>query len=223
MSESGVLYESEQSTGPTHRSWFWLIIAGSTRESSISNAMKLFKKDPVACLESHVIFHGLAPEDLEVMVPHLDFEIFGKGDTIIEESSEGHALYIVTSGLVEVVKTLPELPGRKSLALQLTQLRPGDCFGEMELLDTMKRSASVIAMKKTTCLVLTTGAFLKLYELRPEAYRIITLNLARELSRRLRTADNRIMEMDEELERHKFQLAELRQKAKKPEPFKMVW
>ena len=180
-------------------------------------------KKTISCLESHVIFHGVPAPDLELLVPFLNLETFKKRSVIIAESSEGSALYVITSGLVEIIKTLPETPRRKPLTVKLAELRQGDSFGEMELLDTMRRSASVVAMKKTTCLVFTTGAFLKLYELRPEAYRIITLNLARELSRRLRAADNRIMELDEELERFKHYLAAERRRAKKPEPVKVTW
>ena len=185
--------------------------------------MKMFTRNPATCLESHIIFHGLSPEDLGLMVPHLEFETFEKGDTIIEESSEGNALYVIAQGKVEVVKNFKNGADGAVGVSRLAELGHGDSFGEMELLDTMKRSDSVIAMKKTTCLVLTTGTFVKLYELRPETYRIITLNLARELSRRLRAADHHIAEMDDHLERCKKELAELRYGGKGPKPVQVVW
>ena len=161
------------------------------------------------------------------MVPFLHFESFERGTAIIEESSEGNALYVITEGSVEVVKMLPKGPGGELRIAKLAELGQGDSFGEMELLDTMERSASVIAKDKTQCLVLTTGTFLKLYDVRPEAYRIITLNLARELSRRLRIADIRIAELEEQLVQRREDLRERekrrRQESAPPPRFKAVW
>ena len=92
------------------------------------------------------------------------------------------------------------LPGEGDSRV-LATLSQGDCFGEMEILDTMKRSASVITTEETKCLVLTTGTLMKIYGCRPEAYPIIVLNIARELSRRLRLADARIAELEDEVGR----------------------
>jgi CRP-like cAMP-binding protein len=107
------------------------------------------ENETVSYLDTHVIFHGVPPQDLALMVPFLHFEKFEKGTAIIEESSKGNALYVITEGSVEVVKMLPEDPGGKPRTAKLAELRQGDSFGEMELLDTMERSASVIAKERS--------------------------------------------------------------------------
>lgn len=155
------------------------------------------ESDTIAFLEGHVIFHGVPPQDLAILFPFLEFERFPARSVIIEESTRGNALYVITEGSVDVVKRLSVDPGdEKTKTIQLGVLGKGDCFGEMELLDTMARSASVIAREDTQCLVLTTGTFLRIFNCRPEAYPIIILNLARELSRRLRVATGRIAELE---------------------------
>jgi CRP/FNR family cyclic AMP-dependent transcriptional regulator len=151
--------------------------------------------DTLSFLESHIVFHGIPEQDLAIIYPFLEFETFAADTAIIEEDTTGKALYVITTGSASVVKSLPDEGDSRVLAT----LSQGDCFGEMEILDTMKRSASVITTEETKCLVLSTGILMKIYGCRPEAYPIIVLNIARELSRRLRLADARIAELEDEL------------------------
>jgi CRP-like cAMP-binding protein len=74
----------------------------------------------------------------------------------------------------------------------LGRLRQGDCFGEMALLDLFPRSASVRATAPCSALALSTASFHKLYETDVEQFAIVQMNIARELSRRLREADERL-------------------------------
>jgi CRP/FNR family cyclic AMP-dependent transcriptional regulator len=65
------------------------------------------------------------------------------GDVIVKEGSHGSAVYVVSSGKVEISKMVQ---GKKVV---LDILGPGDVFGEMSYLDPAPRSATVIALEDT--------------------------------------------------------------------------
>lgn len=65
------------------------------------------------------------------------------GDVIVQEGSHGSAVYVVSSGKVEISKMVQ---GKKVV---LDILGPGDIFGEMSYLDPAPRSATAIALEDT--------------------------------------------------------------------------
>jgi CRP-like cAMP-binding protein len=62
----------------------------------------------------------------------------------------------------------------------------------MALLDLSSRSATVCAAEDSVALAIDAGLLYHLYRQAPESYTIILMNLGRELSRRLRAADERL-------------------------------
>lgn len=65
------------------------------------------------------------------------------GEVILKEGSHGAAVYVLSSGKVEISKTVQ---GRKFV---LEILGPGDMFGEMGYLDPAPRSATATALEDT--------------------------------------------------------------------------
>ena len=92
-------------------------------------------------------------------------------------------MFIIASGKVRVVKHLGE-PNETELAT----LGKG-IFGEMCILEPLPRSASVQAAGAAVVYSISSHAFLNLYEKMPAEYGILLLNIARDLSRRLRRID----------------------------------
>ncbi len=103
---------------------------------------------------------------------------FEPGETIVKEGELGLGMYVVISGKLEVVKRLP------SGKLKLAELGPSQFFAEMSLIDDKPRSATVITMDTTECLLLTRDSFLKLMEKSPQ----IAVRMARILAARLRVS-----------------------------------
>jgi CRP-like cAMP-binding protein len=68
----------------------------------------------------------------------------------------------------------------------------GATFGEMELLDTQNRSASVTALEPTETVELTSMKLYQVFLQDADVFRMIIMNLARDLSRRLRVADQQL-------------------------------
>jgi CRP-like cAMP-binding protein len=92
-------------------------------------------------------------------------------ETIVREGSTGTALYIVLSGVARVERA-GEVIGRVS---------GGDFFGELALIEEHPRSASVVAVEETECLLYTAWEFSALLEEHPE----IAVPIMRELIARL--------------------------------------
>jgi len=108
---------------------------------------------------------------------------YPKNSVILFEDDPGDALYMVVTGQVKVV-----LIGEDGREVILSVLREGDFFGEMALLDDQPRSAHVIAMQDSNLLVLRREDFQRKLEETPT----LAFGLLRELSRRLRHADDKI-------------------------------
>jgi len=109
---------------------------------------------------------------------------FAAGTVIVREGEPGDRIFFVREGRVQVVK---EKAGEA--AVQLAEFGPGDFFGEMSLVESVVRSASVVALEPTRVFTLKSTDFYKLYRQRPEQYGIVMLNVARDLARRLRRLD----------------------------------
>jgi CRP/FNR family cyclic AMP-dependent transcriptional regulator len=78
----------------------------------------------------------------------------------------------------------------------LKELGVGDCFGEMALLDLEPRSASVCASADDTCaLQFGAEALHRLFAHDPEKFALLQMNIAREVCRRLRVADEMLLGM----------------------------
>ena len=140
-----------------------------------------------AFLQEQALFGGFSDEDLAVVVPLLEEERFPAGHEIVREGEVGDRLYFIVSGSVEVMKQT-EKGERK-----ISELGPGDEFGEMELIDIHPRSATVRALEPVVTLSLTNRNLLRLYHEHLELFSRLLLNLAREISRRFRRAEERMM------------------------------
>jgi len=106
------------------------------------------------------------------------------GETIFREGDDGSTMYVVLSGEIEITKR-----SRGGVDARVAMLGPGDWFGEMSIIDIQPRSATVRAIAPVRLLRVSAADLDSLYRHDVRSYAIIVLNLARELSRRLRVAD----------------------------------
>lgn len=136
-------------------------------------------------LQSHALFGGVASADLDAIIPLLKEEHFPAGADVVREGEQGTRMYFIRRGSVEVWKDANGTTGERRLAI----LGEGDTFGEMELIDIQTRSASVRALEELTVLTLANADMYEIFEHNRDAFIIILMNIAREISRRLRKMD----------------------------------
>ena len=130
------------------------------------------------------LFGALSDEVLDYLIESLPVLLVAPGEHVFREGDLAREMFVVLNGEVEVLKHAKR-GGEARVAL----LGPGDWFGEMSILDVMPRSATVVALAPSRLLRITSEALDGLYRRDLKAYSLIVLNIARELSRRLRVAD----------------------------------
>jgi CRP/FNR family transcriptional regulator, cyclic AMP receptor protein len=130
------------------------------------------------------IFAGLGDEALTLLFKRAEALKVAQGDLVVKEGEVGSRFFLIKSGEVRVVKKIDS--GEEVL---LARLGARDFFGEMCILETLPRAASVQATQPTELVSLPSTAFYHLYQARPDQYSILVLNIARDLSRRLRRLD----------------------------------
>lgn len=111
------------------------------------------------------------------------------GDTIIEEGVPGDELYLLVSGESRVLK------GDQEIA----RLPQGSHFGEMALFDNAPRSATITAVGTTRLLVIGRKQFYNYIRKDTAAGIKLLWSFLQILTLRLRTTDERLKEVQEEL------------------------
>jgi CRP/FNR family transcriptional regulator len=108
---------------------------------------------------------------------------FQRNETIFLEGSQGDVMYVIRSGRVLIKR---EHSGGRTIAL--TEMGPGDLFGELAIFDKEARSATAECIEPTKVVALTSGDVSRVLTRNPE----IAVKLLQQLSRRIRAANSRI-------------------------------
>lgn len=145
------------------------------------------RSDPqvtIAQLREVGLFGALSDEFLDHLAATLTVQRVMVGDTVFREGDPAREMYVVLEGEMEVLKK-----SRRGRETRVAILGPNDCFGEMSIIDMQPRSATVRALGATRLLVISTEEMDALYRHDLKSYTLIILNIARDLSRRLRVTD----------------------------------
>ncbi len=136
----------------------------------------------IELLQSIPIFGGMKAENLAFMLQNAARHAFRQGEFLCREGEPADEFYILETGSVAILKQWEDQD------YLLRRLGPGDCLGEMALIDYFPRSASAVAETECQALTLTAETLRGLYHKDLEQFALIQMNIARELSRRLRHA-----------------------------------
>jgi CRP/FNR family transcriptional regulator, cyclic AMP receptor protein len=148
---------------------------------AVADKNRLLLIERVLLLKSLSIFEE-TPENILAEIAHLlEEQEVEENTTIVSEGEIGNCMYIIFRGTVKVHK------GKQLLAL----LEEKDFFGELSLLDTEARSASVTAV--TDCIIfrIDQEPFYDVMESCPE----VAKGIIQILCKRLRTANQKIFEL----------------------------
>lgn len=142
-------------------------------------------------LHSHSLFGGITEGQIEEIRTFFNEEVFNRGDFIEQEGERGDRIFFITEGEVEIIKKLKFGKGYR----QLLVLDEGETFGEMELIDVQPCAASVRALENVRTLTLTNRGLYGISKLNCKIFSILIMNLARDISRRLRKEDEMLAEI----------------------------
>ena len=129
------------------------------------------------------IFGALSEDSVRFLLAQAREIEVAAGGYFFRENEPASAMYVLDSGRAVVLK------GWHGAAIELRRLDPGDCFGEMALLDLFPRSASIRALDDCSAIELTPADLLQLFERDAAQFALIQMNIGRELCRRLRATD----------------------------------
>jgi CRP/FNR family transcriptional regulator, cyclic AMP receptor protein len=139
--------------------------------------------DDLQVLAGFPLFEGLNEGELAELNQLLRRKSFPAGTHVFTVAEQGDVVYLLVQGSVKIY--VDQLDGSEVI---LAFLGPGDTFGEMGLVGSAGRSASVLTLEKCDCLVMDQAAFQRTLQ----AMNRLSYNLVRLVSRRLRLANEQI-------------------------------
>ena len=137
----------------------------------------------ISSLSDIPLFAGLSPAacaEFEQRMKRCDFT---PQSTIVREGGAGDAAFVILEGLVAVKRKDPG----SGIEFLLSELGPGQMFGEMALLTKKPRAASVVAVAATTCAMLSCDDFERVMREHPG----VALGVAAAFAERLDRANER--------------------------------
>lgn len=129
------------------------------------------------------LFEDLTPRELSELADVAVPRSYERGEVIFPEGSQGDVMYVIREGRVIIKR---EHAGGRTIAL--TEMGPGDLFGELAIFDKEARSATAECVEPTKVVALTSGDVTRVLHRNPD----IAVKLLQQLSRRIRAANSRI-------------------------------
>lgn len=135
----------------------------------------------ILLLKNSTIFSEVNTENLLVVAQELNEEYYIKGDRIFDIDDRGDRMFMLQTGEVGI-STKQDIKSNDFIA----KLGEGECFGEMNLLDDLPRSATAHVLEDAKMLSLEKDKLRSLIIKYPE----LSLGILKSLSMRLRNTTN---------------------------------
>jgi hypothetical protein len=128
-------------------------------------------------LKGSDLFENQPPEVIQAVLAQGAIAELGAGEVVFEQGDEGDRLYIVKSGVLEVVAA----PSDGAEPVPVAYMGAGEVLGELALLTGSRRTATVRAPERAELFILAKPVFLDLMQTLPTFARNLCLVLARRL------------------------------------------
>lgn len=145
--------------------------------------------DQIALLQDLTTFGGLSKEALNILAGDPKTRKFAQGDFLFREGEVSREILVIITGSARVLRC------HRGKHYQLTELHMGDCVGEICLIDPGPRSASVQASLPCVAMVLSSKDFNRLRQADLKQFTLLQLNIAREVCRRMRFLEQRLLDV----------------------------
>jgi CRP-like cAMP-binding protein len=139
--------------------------------------------DRIQRLQQTALFGATSDETVAFILEKAERVEVAAEDWFFREGERGASIYWLDEGEVAISRL------RGDEDVELRRLHAGDVFGEVALFDFGPRSASVRAVEASVALEISGRALREIAKRDLEQYTLLTMNLGRELSRRLRSVE----------------------------------
>ncbi len=154
-----------------------MVTLGQPEEEISMNTLKTISTlERVLLLREVPIFSELSPEDLERVAEIAREEWYPADAAVCRQGDEGSTMYIIVDGNLRVIRSLD---GEDRV---LATRSRGDFVGEMAIIDSAPRSATLLTDGEVRVLAIDGGTLKEILRERPE----VALSMLRSFSRRLR-------------------------------------
>jgi CRP-like cAMP-binding protein len=143
-------------------------------------------------IDAQQLLVGLAPDEVAAVEAAAELVIARPGERIVREGDEGDRVFFVLSGAVSVQVQLDD--GRP---LRLSTYGPGLSFGELALLEGQRRTADVVADEESAIASIGVAELESITAGFPGMLTRVYRNLAADLARRLRAANEQVRTLDQ--------------------------
>jgi CRP-like cAMP-binding protein len=133
--------------------------------------------DVVETLSAVPLFQGVKPKELKKLANRMQDRSFGEGHAITTQGKSGIGFFVIEHGNATV-----SIDGKI-----VRTLGPGEYFGEIALIDSGPRSATIVASTDLRCQGITAWEFRPFIEQHPE----VAWPMLETLASRLRDAEQR--------------------------------
>ena len=110
--------------------------------------------EKVNFLKNVPLFNGLTSSQIERLARRVVERDFKNGEVIVQQGTGGEGFFIISDGKAEAIHERND--GEKNV---VNVFKTTDFFGELALLSEGMRTATVVAVDDTQCLVLTRWEF----------------------------------------------------------------
>jgi len=139
-------------------------------------------------LRNTSIFAAMTPEALGLLLDRCIERKLCAGEYFFREGDKGTSIFVLETGRVSILKRW------RGEDYVIRTLSGGDFFGEISVLDLLPRSASVVAEEDCEAIEFRALDVLAIARVDLEQFTMIYMNIARELGRRLRNANELLFE-----------------------------
>lgn len=147
-------------------------------------------------LKENILFQDLSGSELRLLENIINVRQYRPGESIFRQGEVGVGMYIILSGTVNVYVEELQAQTAEVRTTHVTQLKAGDFFGELALVEeASRRSASATAHEDTVLIGFFKPDLVEIVERNASAGVKILLRLAEVLGTRLRQTTARITEL----------------------------
>jgi CRP-like cAMP-binding protein len=143
----------------------------------------------IELLQQMPIFGGIRTEVVQFLLGLCPIVSVPANEFFFRERDQGDSMFVLETGKATVLKSW------RGQEYSLRTLNEGDCFGEMAVMDHCPRSASVRAIEDCVAIHISAANLYRIYAHDLKQFALIQMNMGREVSRRLREADNMLFDV----------------------------
>ena len=152
------------------------------------------EKDMVAVLAKVPIFSEFSKREIQKIARIAYKRDYNEGEEIVREGQPSAGMYVIMRGDVKITKRSGE-----GLEIKLATMSEGDFFGDVGLLDSAPRTATITATTPTQVIGLFRPELLQLIENDPKLASKVLFKLAQIVAVRLRATNEKLEKLADEV------------------------